>query len=235
MARRKKQAASNEGNGGIKPAEAGPGHNKPELTEDEQRVLLYQHKALYQAADKAVKDAQNALRTVAKKAKAECGKSAVADIKTLILLENAKGDEAMRADWERQLRLARWAGLDIGFQASFLDQAPPLTERAFAAGKTAGLKGERAKAPKEYLPGSPGYEFWMKGWHEGQAVLASQFWKKPENLDKPIAEVAGEDGEGLVMAEADFPDVSDPPFAAPADDLDIPPSLRRDPAPSQQA
>lgn len=221
MARKKKR----DGNGADKPAEAAIGHNRPELTEDEKRVLLYQHKGSYAKANDAVKQAKAELLRVCKLAKTECGKDAVADIKTLILLDDPKGAEAMKADIERNLRLARWANSKVGHQFHFDDfDGTPAVDHARELGKTAGLKGEPKKPP--YDASLPQYNAWCDGWNDGQAVLCSNFRSKLETGGTQI-DLAE---RGDLPPESDLPraDVSDPPFAVPADDS-IPEFIKRTP------
>ncbi len=206
------------------------GHNKPELTEDEKRVLIYQHKAAYTTAKKAVDDAKAELLRVCNLAKTECGKDAVADIKELILLEQPKGGDALKVDIDRKLRLARWANASVGTQFKFDDfDGAPAEDVARELGKTAGLKGEICRPP--YDPSVPQHKAWIDGWHEGQAVLASNFREKL----KPMEGAPAADGEqmdlserkdldgddSLVMADLPAPDVSAPPFAIP-DAPDLP-------------
>lgn len=221
MARNKRVEAS------ANSAPAAAGHNKPELTEDEKRVLIYQHKAAYELAMKGLAAAKAEVLRVCKLAKAECGKDAVADIKDLILLDHPTGGEVLKIKIERQLRLARWANASVGTQFRFDDfDGTPAVDAARELGKTAGLKGDTCKPP--YDPSVPQYDSWINGWQEGQAVLASNFREKL----KPMSEKPAADGEQmdlserkdlgdddvLVMSEApNAADVSNPPFAVPAE------------------
>jgi hypothetical protein len=209
MARKKKQQESED--------QVRLGHNKPELTEDENRVLIYQHKAAYQVAKKAVDDARAELLRVCKLAKSECGKSAVVDIKDLILLEQPKGEDALRADIERQLRLARWANAKVGTQFSFdeIDKTPDV-DRAYQLGKTAGLKGEVKRPP--FDASVPQYARWMDGWNDGQAVLVSSFRDKLKTFDDDgNSEIGGNQMDLSDRADLPSADLSDPPFALPPD------------------
>jgi hypothetical protein len=200
-----------EANGAAEPC---IGHNKPELTEDEQRVLLYQHKSQYEAALAAKKRADADLKATCKRAKVDCGEHAVADIKELIALENEKGGEALQADIERKLRLARWAGAKVGHQFNFDEDVADQTQLIFEAGKIAGLKGEPRKPPHD--PGTPGYDFWMNGYNEGQTVFATQTFKKPDDQMDLSERRDLTDGEP-VMVDPPLIDASDPPFGVPPD------------------
>jgi hypothetical protein len=173
------------------------GHNKPELTEDERRALLYHHKRAYEQAEAALTAAKTERKSVCDLAKAECGKGAVADIKELIALEHPAAGAALRLDIERRLRLARWANAQVGTQFTFADMDVPPS--AYELGKTAGLNAQVKRPP--FDPGDQRYESWCNGWNDGQAVNIEEIRDKikPMPASAPIV-----------------PDMSDPPFAAPA-------------------
>lgn len=178
-----------------------------ELTEDERRALLYEHKRDYATALEHKKAADAALKNVCKRARAELGKDAVADIKDLIALDSPEGEAALKAEIERKIRIAKWAGAPMGTQFSFDADLTPAVERAYDLGKIAGLSGGVCKPPHD--PSVPQYQQWFNGWQDGQAVLASGFKKKLEPID--------------VEAEHKPADTSDPPFQAP--DMPEPPPV----------
>jgi hypothetical protein len=178
MSKRRRKAESSNGSDQT-PIEV---RKNTELTEDEQRVLLFQHKRQYEGALAVKKKADADLKNVCKLAKSECGKWAVADIKDLILLEQDKGAEAMKADIERKLRLARWAGAAVGTQFSFEEVDRRAGEDvARENGKIAGMKGEACNPPHD--PSVPQHQAWIAGWHDGQAVLMSD-WRDRVNARK---------------------------------------------------
>jgi ribosome modulation factor len=165
MARRKKQKAdqTNE-DGGI-------GHNSGELTDDQRQALFFQHKRHYEnaLADKKTTDAD--FKNVCKRAKAELGPSAVAEIKDAILLDTEEGEAQIKADIERKLRVARWMAVPLGQQADLFGQPDrsDAKERAFAEGKRAGYEGKVCKAP--FDPSVPQHDAWIEGWQVGQKEL----------------------------------------------------------------
>lgn len=173
-----------------------------ELTDDEQRALLIQHKGHYTTALAAKKAADAAFKNVCKKAKAECGKDAVANIKDAIALEEPGGREAIEQEIARKHRIARWMGLPVGTQPIMFESEDrrPAVDIAYDNGKAAGMAGATAQPPHD--PSVPQYQRWLEGWHDGQEILASAF-KKLEPLDVPSEQPNGAD-------------VSDPPFVAPA-------------------
>lgn len=151
----------------------GIGHNGSALTDDESRALTLHHKRLYEAADALVERAKADRKAVGDQAKADLGKGAVADIKDLI----AAGDEkATKARLERSLRLARWAGIPIGFQVDMFADRRPVEEKWAEEGRTAGMAGERCEPPAHLSPSA--HQIWIEHWHSGQAVLMSAFGKK---------------------------------------------------------
>lgn len=218
MARRKKKTEA-AADGEV----VGIGHNKCELTEDERRVLLYRHKALIAVHEKDVTDAQAGLskaraarKSAFELAKSEYGPDAKADIEELFLLEKPRSGEALQADIERKMRLARWANVAQGFQGALFDftDRRPAVDAAREQGKTAGLAGDICKPP--FDPSLPQHQAWLEGWHEGQAVVVSMLKPPADGAQMDLAQRSDlGDRDGLVMTEQPFPDVSKPPFAAP--------------------
>lgn len=224
-------------------AKAAKGHNRPELTEDEQRALTYSWKAKFEKQQAVVAKAKSDLRAIEDGAKSELGKNAVKDIKEMILIEQPGGNASVQAAVERQLRLSRWVNSPVGSQFEFFEDRRPAVDRAFEEGKTAGLQGLPRKPP--YDASVPQYNRWMDGWHAGNDVLLSDFQSKLKPLGTKAAQEAAADGDQMDLSERDdLPpegagndaDVSDPPFLPPVDDmptapvddgLDIPANLRR--------
>lgn len=203
MGRRKKQPTIEDAIAEKDAAEqAAAAKKNSELTDDEQRALLLQHKRHYEDALAAKKSADAALKNICKKAKAECGKNAVADIKDAIALDEPGGRDAIEQEIARKHRIARWMGLPVGAQPQMFESEDrrPATDVAYDAGKGAGMGGQDMRPP--YDPSVPQHQRWLEGWHDGQEILASAF-KKLEPLDVPSEAPNGED-------------TSDPPFA-PAD------------------
>lgn len=155
-------------NGGDQTPQAG--HNST-LTDEERRALTLHHKAIYEAADALVEKAKKDRESVGELAKADLGKSAVKDIKEMIL---AGTPEKMKGIVERTLRLARWAGMPVGTQPQLFEPVIDHTEE----GKTAGMSGLSCEPPKHLAVDAQ--QKWIAGWHEGQTVLASAFKKKRE-------------------------------------------------------
>lgn len=153
-------------------AEAAIGHNSTaaELTEDQKRALAFHHKGQYSRALAEKKEADAKFKNMCKSIIAEG--TAIDDIKSMLSLEKDGGEEVLRADIERMMKVARWMGAHIGEQFD-LEEAiadrRTVDERQFTEGKLAGMRGETCVAPYT----GPGGQHWTRGWHEGQAALVS--------------------------------------------------------------
>lgn len=190
---RKDKASDAAPEAGAPAAEAAAGHNKPELTDEEKRALLFQHMKHFKGTLEGLKQARTAHQNVCKRAKAECGADAVTDIKDAIAFEAPNGQQLFAAEVERKQRVARWMGLPVGAQVAFnFTDRTPVDDRAHDQGKQAGMEGLNCAPPAScHAP-----EKWTAGWHEGQAVLMSAFGK--------VKKAGGaEDAAGLAEAEAE--------------------------------
>ncbi len=186
MARPKKDKA-------LKPV--GIGHNGGELTDDQLQALTRQHAQKRTRLLDAEKKAKAERMNFDKLIKSELGPKGLANIKLLELLSTPEGEAEVVAEMERQVRIARWAGLVIGTQGDlFGTDRRTAEEKAAEAGKRAGLSGESGQPPSGYS--GEAHNAWMDGWREGQAVLASGFMK-------------GASDSELLRPEAD-PQVPDP-------------------------
>lgn len=160
--------------------DAGPGHNSG-LTEDQARALhLSNHVPAYEKALAAKKEADANFKNVCKTIKADGGN--IDDIKLTIKLRTPEGEKEFKELLDRQRRVAAWNDLAIGQQGWLLDEDPrPITERALAEGKKAGLEGKDAVPP--HAAGTEAYDAWMSGWHDSQALMAAGFKKGPDTSE----------------------------------------------------
>lgn len=140
-----------------------------ELTAEHRRALGFHHKEHYAVALAAKKKAEADFKNICKRALAD-GIS-TDDIKLLIKLDSPEGEAELRAELNRQIEVARWAGSEVGTQFSFLDEPDrtPIEERAYEEGKVAGYKAAAAQPPYE---GAAEQE-WLRGYHDGQQTLMS--------------------------------------------------------------
>lgn len=187
-----------------KPEEPSVGHNSdatPELTEDQSIALTFLHKKAYVAALAVKKKADADLKNVCKLAKSELGDGGIDDIKDMIALETEEGEKQLKAKIDRQMRGARWMGLPFGAQGSMFDQVDrtPAVEKAYANGKRDGLAGEPQHNPHD--PSVPQYAEYLRGWQDGQAVLA-QGIRPPTPIEAAAKPDAGVEFDDLPAAEA---------------------------------
>lgn len=104
-------------------------------------------------------------------------------------LKLRKSDDAeMIEKRRREAQIARFLNHPIGSQLDWIDAVDrtPSVDTAYAEGKVAGARGESCKSPHGL--GSEADQSWIKGWHEGQADLASAF-KKIEATTEQDAEL----------------------------------------------
>lgn len=149
---------------------AAHGQNIRPLNEDEQRALAFHHRREYRDALASKKEADAGFKNTCKRIIAEG--TSIADVREMIKLDGQGGEAALRAEIERMMKVARWMGASIGEQFDLEDainDRRPLDERAYAAGKVAGMNGDTCSAPYD---GHAGQE-WIRGWHDGQASLMS--------------------------------------------------------------
>lgn len=153
-------------------AAPGPGHNLPELSDDQRFALTVLHKKSYERSLAAKKAADADLKNTCKLARAELGPTAIDDIKDMIALDSPEGESLLKSKVERMVKVARWMGLPIGTQGDIFSDVDrtPAVEKAEAKGKRDGLAG--APCNPECDTSVPQYESYMKGFHAGQAVLA---------------------------------------------------------------
>lgn len=154
-----------------------PGHNS-QLTDDERRALTLHHKRAYEMATSLVEKAKSDRAAISELAKHDLGKSAVAEIKDMIVFGDSK---KLKGTLERTLRIARWLGVALGTQAQMFETPADHNEE----GKTAGMSGDECKPPQHLAHDAA--QKWIAGWHEGQTILAWAFAKK-----KPKDESAAE-------------------------------------------
>lgn len=201
MARKKKQKDIEEAIAESQ-APATNGHNKPELTDDERRALLLQHKTHYEESLAAKKAADAAFKNTCKRAKAECGKDAVLEIKDAIALTEPGGQIALEAEVARKHRIARWMGLPIGAEPVLFEVVDrrPSVDIAYDQGKSGGMQGVTCVPP--YDTSVPQYQRWIEGWHDGQDILGSAF-AKVKTAPVPSETANGADTSGAPFAPPD--------------------------------
>lgn len=146
---------------------------RADLTEDQQRANLALAVTAYQASLKNKNDYTAEHLKVCKRIKAD-GVS-LDDVKTAVKLQTPEGEAALKARMEAEARVARWMGSAIGTQFGLFEEGLPSEDRAFEAGKRAGIAGEKSTVPE-------GYDLneWLRGWQIGQAALLERHIKQKE-------------------------------------------------------
>ncbi len=155
-----------------KDGEASPkaGHNSNLTDEQRQALHLNQHVPQYAKALEIKKKADADLKNVAKLIKAEGG--SVNAVKLTLALRTPEGEAAFRARLAEEHEIAVWNG--VGVQVDlFADARQPADDKAYDAGKRAGMAGETAKPPHD--PSTSQFKRWMDGHADGQAVLSKGF------------------------------------------------------------
>lgn len=143
-----------------------------ELSDEQRQALWHQHRKKYAALVAAKKAADAAVKNHAKLVKAELGEHAIAEFKTADALEADGGEEALQAEIERKLRIARWMGAAIGSQFSLFPDREPLADKAYEDGKRAALKGEPCRPP--HPEASEQGQRWIQGHHDATAAIAGK-------------------------------------------------------------
>lgn len=168
-----------------------PAQTAEQLNDEQVQALTYQHMNLYTQALAKKKDADAGLKNVCKIIKAELGPGGLDDIKDLIALDSEEGEAKIKAEVERKLRVARWAGAAFGTQFSMFDDVDrtPAVDRARAEGKRDGMKGAPKKC--DYAPSTPQYAAYMEGYDDGQSVTQEAFKDQLERNNSAAKEGGG--------------------------------------------
>lgn len=154
------------------------GHNSNLTDEQRQALHLNQHVPAYVKALEKKKVADAEFKNACKIIKADGG--SVDAVKLTIALRTPEGEQAFRARIAEEAQVAAWNG--VGIQVDmFADQMQPSEDKAYDAGKRAGMAGETAKPPHD--PSTAQYRKWMDGHAAGQAVVSQGF----KTLEKEAA------------------------------------------------
>lgn len=146
--------------------------NHNQLTDEQQQALFEQHKKKYEHLLALKKKADADFKNGCKLARSELGADAIDAIKDAIELETEEGEARFKARVERQIRVARWLGLDVGTQGElFGADRTPGDDRAFGEGKRAGMGGKERRAP--YDAATSQFRKWLEGYDAGQEVNRS--------------------------------------------------------------
>lgn len=190
------------------PADAGPGHNSG----DKEQGTFTQNLAKYERLIAAQKAANKAVQDHGKIIKNDHGKHGLDMMKLTIAMRSPETAAEERAKLDSFLKALRWAGEPIGVQGSLFDpeDEKTLEERAFDAGKRAGMEGLPMTAPVEYGAGDP-FQEWCKGWHTGQdAIFAIRQGGGPEGEEGGGDDDAGGEDDDAPIEGEEKPDGGGP-------------------------
>lgn len=160
-----------------------------EMSDEQRAKLTFQHKEKYQRLMAAKKTADTNIRNFGKEIKSDLGAKGLADIKDMVELESPEGEQKLKADMERRARVMRWMAMPIGSTADLFpaNDRRPITEKAEAEGKKAGLAGEPHRNP--YHQTNDGHGAWNTGYTKGQDVILAKF--QPTDTDGAADSLAG--------------------------------------------
>jgi len=160
---------------GGKAAGKGPpraGDNSKNLTPDEERALFLSVRGKWQAAQNAVKVAEAKVDDVVAEAR-----SAGFTKKMLQIADDlvtTRGESKIKGEIGDRLKVARMIGHPMGQQYDLFEKGVAAkvatVDRAYDEGKQASMENRPAK-PND-APGTPGYEAYMRGFHDHQQTIA---------------------------------------------------------------
>lgn len=104
------------------------------------------------------------------------------DFDVAFRLKTQTGEKQIKAEIARDMTIAKWLGFGLGKQLDLFLEADDhdIEAQAYADGEEASRTGKPA-API-YAPGTPGYDAYMKGFHDHQEQLSKGFKKtEPES------------------------------------------------------
>lgn len=149
-----------------------------ELTDTELQSLFFHHRRQYKAALDKKKMVDADFKNTCKQARADLGKRTIDLIKLSFELDSPEGEAVFKMRIEQEMRVARWLGLALGTQGELFEAVDrrPAEEKFYAEGRRHGLAGDPC-APRA-ASGTATYQDYMRGFSDGQAILA-QGIKKP--------------------------------------------------------
>lgn len=176
-------------------------NGRDSMTDEQKQDLHLQHVQAYERTLKAKKAAAKEFLDACILARADLGEHAVLQIKLAILVATPEGEAKVKMRLEAEAQVLRWNGLPIGAQDDlFGEDRTPAVDRAFAAGKAAGMAGEHCKPP--YDASTPQGQSWIKGHHAGQEVHLNGFKQLETEGEESDVRPAFLRGAGRADAEA---------------------------------
>lgn len=134
---------------------------------EDMKALYFQHFNVIQVQARIVKEAQNELKALRKKAKGDgC---VMADIDFMARCALVDDPEIVPAELARRTQIAAWFVLPVNYQPDMFEDRTPIEDRAFAEGEKSAMTNGDPVPP--YAENSKPGQRWMEGWHEGQAKM----------------------------------------------------------------
>jgi hypothetical protein len=168
-----------------------PKKTAEQMSDEQRRVLLFNHKRKLKPLLAAEKEAKAAVTKAFDVAKAEGIPKK--DLKLAILLESDEGIEATKLDVERTQRIARWMGVGRQLDLFAATTKPTNAERHYEDGKLAALNDQPAKPPSHLS--QKDHQHWLEGHAAGRTALnterASGGFRPLSDVVDDLAEKAG--------------------------------------------
>jgi uncharacterized protein (UPF0335 family) len=151
---------------------APPPINDFELTEMERRAVLARklHEISELEADK--KAIADDIKTVKGELEAQ---GFTKDAIKFAMKVRADSDGKLAQQRRAEAEVARFLNSPIGFEPELPLDRTPVVDKAFNEGELAGAAGLTCTAP--YPTGAETEQAWLRGWHQGQAIIMTAFKK----------------------------------------------------------
>lgn len=194
-----------------KTAATGPGigDNSNDLAERDRKVLFFINRKDYLEALAGQKAATSKMKLVGKAIKADLGKYGLDQIKDYEAAQTPEGLAELKARRDASLQAMRFAGVPVNTQLDIFTDRAPLTERAYADGEEAGMRGDTLNNP--FNEASTEGQEWARGWHDGQGALFAGIKQKQDDAAAKDEIIKSGDGDGDPF---DFEDEDDQREAA---------------------
>jgi len=143
------------------------GHNS-ELTPEQRSALRMHHVRKLLDVEEEMKPLRDLKKKIRSEAKGDGFK--LAEIDAAIRLMTMEDQSIFVAEIKELIDIARaFNALPPGEQGTLFPDRRPADEKAFDAGKQAGLEGKNPEAPAGFDATK-----WMEGWHEGQRIMRDE-------------------------------------------------------------
>jgi len=154
------------------PRAAKTGDNSANMTPDEERQLFTSIRGKWLSAQSALKVAESKVDDVVAEARGAGFTKKMLQIADDLL--TTRGESKIKGEVTERLKVARMIGHPMGQQFDLFEKGVAAkvatVDRAYDEGKQASMENRPAK-PAD-APGTPGYDAYMRGFHDHQQSLA---------------------------------------------------------------